>query len=56
MNWAIAFFVTSLIAGVLGFSGISGDASWVGRLLFFLFLVLTLVALVVHAFRPRRWS
>lgn len=56
MNWAFAFFVTSLIAGVLGFAGISGDASWVGKLMFFLFLLLTLVALVADAFRPRRWS
>jgi len=56
MNWAVAFFVTSLIAGVLGFTGISGSASWVGKLLFFIFLLLTLVALVVSTHRPRNWS
>jgi uncharacterized membrane protein YtjA (UPF0391 family) len=51
MNWALASFVTSLIAGLLGFTGISGNASWIAKLLFFLFLVLTLVALVVDAYR-----
>jgi uncharacterized membrane protein YtjA (UPF0391 family) len=51
MNWAFAFFVNSLIAGLLGFTGIAGDASWVGRLLFFVFLFLTVVALVVSAHR-----
>lgn len=56
MNWSLAFFITSLIAAVLGFTGISGAASWVGKLLFVIFLVLTLVALVADAYRPRSWK
>lgn len=49
MTWAFGFFGLALFTGVLGFTG----AWWAGKVLFFLFLVLTLVALVAHAFRPR---
>lgn len=51
MNWVLTFFVTALIAAVLGFTGVSGAASPVGKLLYFIFMVLTLVALIVDAYR-----
>ncbi|MDB5543173.1 MAG: hypothetical protein JWO64_322 [Hyphomicrobiales bacterium] len=51
LKWALIFFVVSLIAGGLGFTGISAAASGVSRILFFIaisvfviFLVLALVA------------
>ena len=39
LTWTIIFFVISLIAGGLGFSGISGAAATVARFLFLIFIV-----------------
>jgi uncharacterized membrane protein YtjA (UPF0391 family) len=35
----IAFLIIGIIAGVLGFSGVAGTATWMAQLLFFLFLI-----------------
>jgi len=39
------FFVVALIAAVLGFLGIATAAVWIGKMLFFVFLVLFLASL-----------
>ena len=44
--WAITFLVIALIAAVLGFGGIAGTAVGIAKLLFFVFLVLFVLALV----------
>ncbi|MGC1686016.1 MAG: DUF1328 family protein, partial [Candidatus Acidiferrales bacterium] len=44
--WALAFFVVAIIAAVFGFGGIAVAAAGIAKLLFYLFLVLFLVALV----------
>jgi uncharacterized membrane protein YtjA (UPF0391 family) len=46
LRWALAFFVVALIAAVLGFGGIAVAAAGIAKLLFFVFLVLFLVALL----------
>jgi uncharacterized membrane protein YtjA (UPF0391 family) len=46
LYWAVVFLVISLIAGGLGFFGIAGTAAGIARALFFLFIVLFLVALI----------
>jgi uncharacterized membrane protein YtjA (UPF0391 family) len=46
LRWALAFFIIALIAAVLGFGGIAVAAAGIAKILFFIFLVLFLVALV----------
>ena len=46
LYWAITFLVIALIAAVLGFGGIAGTAVGIAKLLFFIFLVLFVIALV----------
>jgi uncharacterized membrane protein YtjA (UPF0391 family) len=53
LSWALTFFVVAIIAAVLGFSTIAGTAAAIAKILFFVFLMLTLVALVAGAIRDR---
>jgi len=46
LRWAFAFLVVAIVAAVLGFGGIAIAAASFARLLFFIFLVLFLVALL----------
>ena len=46
LRWALAFFVIAIIAAVFGFGGIALAAAGIAKLLFFIFLVLFLVALL----------
>ena len=46
LRWALAFFVIAIIAAVFGFGGIDVAAAGIAKLLFFVFLVLFLVALL----------
>ncbi len=39
LAWAIAFLIVGIIAGIFGFSGLAGTATWIAQLLFFLFLI-----------------
>jgi len=49
LKYAIVFAIVSLIAGVLGFSGVAVGAAAIAKLLFGLFLVLTVLFLVLAA-------
>jgi uncharacterized membrane protein YtjA (UPF0391 family) len=51
LRWAVGFFVIALIAAVLGFGGIAVAAAGIAKIIFFLFLVLFVVALVGYFFR-----
>jgi len=46
LGFAIAFFIVALVAGVLGFGGIEHGAMDISRILFFIFLVLFVLALL----------
>lgn len=46
LRWALGFFIVALIAAVLGFGGIAVAAAGIAKILFFVFLVLFLVALL----------
>ncbi|WP_068470076.1 DUF1328 domain-containing protein [Candidatus Protochlamydia phocaeensis] len=46
LRWAIAFFIIAIIAAVFGFGGIAATASGIAQILFYIFLVLFLVALL----------
>lgn len=53
LNWALTFFVLALIAAVLGFGGIAAGAASIGKILFFLFLVLFVVSLIANMTRNK---
>jgi uncharacterized membrane protein YtjA (UPF0391 family) len=45
LTWALFFLVVAIVAGVFGFGGIAGAATFAAQILFFLFLSLFVVAL-----------
>jgi uncharacterized membrane protein YtjA (UPF0391 family) len=46
LRWAVAFFIIAIIAAIFGFGGIAVAAAGIAKILFFIFLVLFLVALL----------
>ncbi|XBQ17102.1 MAG: DUF1328 domain-containing protein [Oceanicaulis sp.] len=53
LRLAIAFFVIALIAALFGFGGIAEASAGIAQILFFIFLVLFVLALIVGLFRGR---
>lgn len=51
LGWSITFFVIALVAAVFGFGGIAAGAIAIGRLLFWVFLVLFVLTLLVRLLR-----
>jgi len=47
LKWALLFFVISVVAGILVFTGISAASADLARILFYIFLVIFLVLLVL---------
>jgi uncharacterized membrane protein YtjA (UPF0391 family) len=54
LSWALAFFVVAIIAAVFGFTGLAAGAAEIGKVLFFLFLILFAVSLVLGLRRGRK--
>lgn len=52
LNWALTFLVVALIAAALGFGGIAGEAAWIAKILFVVFLVMFLVSAISGRRRP----
>jgi uncharacterized membrane protein YtjA (UPF0391 family) len=46
LRWTLVFLVVALIAAMLGYGNLAGDASAIARILFFVFLVLTVIGLL----------
>jgi uncharacterized membrane protein YtjA (UPF0391 family) len=53
LYWAAVFFIIAIIAGFLGFGGVAVAASGIAQTLFFIFLVIFLIALVMGLSRRR---
>jgi uncharacterized membrane protein YtjA (UPF0391 family) len=47
LKWALIFFLVSIVAGVLGFTGISEASADIARFLFYVFVVIFLVLLIL---------
>lgn len=47
LYYAAVFFVIALIAAVFGFGGIAAGAVEIAKILFFVFLIITVIALVL---------
>jgi uncharacterized membrane protein YtjA (UPF0391 family) len=46
LYWAVVFFIIALLAAVFGFTGIAVAAAGIAKILFFIFLVFFVIALV----------
>jgi uncharacterized membrane protein YtjA (UPF0391 family) len=46
LNWAIVFFLLSLIAGFFGFTNVAAGAKGIAKILFFVALVIFLIVLI----------
>lgn len=53
LHWAFSFLVLALIAGFLGFGGIAIVSIEIARLLFGVFLLLFLLAAVIHVLQGK---
>jgi uncharacterized membrane protein YtjA (UPF0391 family) len=52
LRYALIFFLVALVAAALGFGNLAGAASEIARILFFVFLVCFLIALIFGRGRP----
>ncbi len=46
LRWTLVFLVLALVAAVFGFGGAAADFAYIGKVLFFIFLVLFVVSLI----------
>lgn len=46
LYWAAVFFVIALVAAIFGFGGVAAGAAEIGKILFFIFLVVFAVSLI----------
>lgn len=46
LRWATIFFVAVLVAALFGFTGIAAGAARIAKFLFFIFIVLFLLAII----------
>ncbi len=51
LRWILSFLLLAIIAGALGFTGIAGASIAIAQTLFYIFLILFVVALIVHISR-----
>ncbi len=47
LNWALLFFIVSLVAALFGFTNISAASADIARVLFYIFLVIFVLLLVL---------
>ena len=47
LRWALLFFVISIAAGILGFTGISAASADIARILFYIFVAIFLALLIL---------
>ncbi len=52
LMWAIVFLVIAIIASFFGFREVSGIATQIAKILFFIFLVLFVISLIMHYTSP----
>ena len=53
LGWAVTFLIVALIAALFGFGGIASASAGIAQILFFVFILLFVVALVANALRGR---
>jgi uncharacterized membrane protein YtjA (UPF0391 family) len=56
LNWIFLFFVLAIIAAIFGFGGIAVQSAYVARVLFFVFLALTLLGFLTTRIGSSNWK
>lgn len=56
LRWALGFLIVALVAAFMGFGGVASTSMQIAKTLFYVFLVLFLVALVMTLVSGRRRS
>ena len=56
LSWALAFLVIAIIAALFGFGGIATASAGIAKILFFVFVIGFLVALIAGVAAGRRPS
>lgn len=46
LHWAVVFLIVAIVAGVLGFGGVAGTAMEGARILFYIAIILLVIALL----------
>lgn len=54
LGWALTFLAIALIAAVLGFGGVAAVSVEIAQIIFAVFIVLFLIAAIMHAFRGKQ--
>jgi len=54
LRWSIIFFVIAIVAALFGFGGIAEGAAAIAKILFYIFAVLFVLALVLGVFIFKR--
>jgi uncharacterized membrane protein YtjA (UPF0391 family) len=54
LRWALAFLVVALLAALFGYADIATGASWVARMLCFIFLASFVIAFTAGLVRVRK--
>ncbi len=50
LYWSVIFFIIAILAAAFGFGGLAAGAADIGKVLFFLFVVLFLISFMVGLF------
>lgn len=53
LHYAVVFFVIALIAALFGFGGIAAGAVEIGKILFFIFIILAAATFVFNLVRSK---
>lgn len=56
LTWTLIFLVVSLVAGALGFGGVSSASAGIARILFLIFVIGLVVSLILGAVNGFHWG
>jgi len=56
LTWTLIFLVVSLVAGALGFGGVSSASAGIARVLFMIFLIGLVVSLILGMMHGFTWG
>jgi uncharacterized membrane protein YtjA (UPF0391 family) len=51
LHWALIFLIVALVAAVLGFGGVAGTAMGAAKILFWVAIILAIIAFLANAMR-----
>lgn len=54
LYWAVVFLIITLVAGMFGFEGVGGSAAGVGKVLFTVFLIASVVTGIMSQWLAER--